>query len=129
MLAVRIANNNEGLRGLKYAEGKPGPGEAWEAASKAVQDEEATKQKLCEDLNHLVQESSNIQFARLEELKRRIGALNPSRSSTSVPHVEISVFLKNTKVKVELSIYNGGHIKHVPKAELCRHSNNLIWVF
>lgn len=58
---------------------------AWEEASKAVKDEEAFKQKLCEDLNNLVQESSNAQLARLEELKRRLEALNPSRSSISVP--------------------------------------------
>ncbi|CAA0835542.1 Unknown protein [Striga hermonthica] len=57
---------------------------AWEAATKVVQDEEAEKQKLCEDLNKLVQESSNTQLSRLEELKRRLEALNPSRMSTSV---------------------------------------------
>ncbi|XP_031263666.1 uncharacterized protein LOC116121902 [Pistacia vera] len=55
----------------------------WEAASKAVQEEEAMKQKLCEDLNSLVQESSNTQFSRLEELKRRLEALNPTRASIS----------------------------------------------
>ncbi|XP_047322145.1 uncharacterized protein LOC124926031 [Impatiens glandulifera] len=59
---------------------------AWETASQAVKDEEALKQKLCEDLNNLVQESNNAQYGRLEELKRRLGALNPSRSSTSVTH-------------------------------------------
>nr|GMC96303.1 RAB6-interacting golgin [Ipomoea batatas] len=59
---------------------------AWEVATKAVKDEEAIKQKLCEDLNNLVQESNNIQFARLEELKRRLEALNPSRASTSIPY-------------------------------------------
>ncbi|KAM7504687.1 hypothetical protein LguiB_003591 [Lonicera macranthoides] len=59
---------------------------AWESASKAVKDEEAIKQKLCEDLNNLVQESSSSQFARLEELKRRLEAMNPSRSSMSVPN-------------------------------------------
>ncbi|KAL3521480.1 hypothetical protein ACH5RR_019629 [Cinchona calisaya] len=58
---------------------------AWKEASKAVKDEEAFKQKLCKDLNNLVQESSNTQLARLEELKRRLEALNPSRSSTSIP--------------------------------------------
>ncbi|CAH2070311.1 unnamed protein product [Thlaspi arvense] len=57
---------------------------AYEAASKVVRDEEATKQSLCEDLNRLVQESSNTQYARLEELKRRLEALNPNRSSTSI---------------------------------------------
>nr|XP_016479188.1 PREDICTED: uncharacterized protein LOC107800517 [Nicotiana tabacum] len=56
---------------------------AWEAASKAVKDEEDIKQKLCEDLNNLVRESSNSQLARLEELKRKLEALNPSRASTS----------------------------------------------
>ncbi|XP_075483886.1 uncharacterized protein LOC142524044 [Primulina tabacum] len=67
---------------LKEEEAK----KVWEAAAKTVQDEEAIKQKLCEDLNNLVQESSNAQFARLEELKRRLEALNPSRSSTYVSH-------------------------------------------
>ncbi|XP_050387880.1 uncharacterized protein LOC126804147 [Argentina anserina] len=57
---------------------------AWEAAAKVVKDEEAIKQKLCEDLNSLVQESSNTQFSRLEELKRRLEALNPTRASASV---------------------------------------------
>ncbi|KHG21035.1 Poly [ADP-ribose] polymerase 14 [Gossypium arboreum] len=59
---------------------------AWESASKALHDEEAIKQKLCEDLNNLVQESSNSQFARLEELKRRLEALNPSKKSTFSDH-------------------------------------------
>ncbi|KAE8728011.1 Detected protein of unknown function [Hibiscus syriacus] len=52
----------------------------WEAAVKALNDEEAMKQKLCEDLKNLVQESCNSQFARLDELKRRLESLNPSRS-------------------------------------------------
>lgn len=56
---------------------------AWEAALKAVKNEEDFKQKLCEDLNNLVRESSNTQLARLEELKRKLEALNPSRASTS----------------------------------------------
>ncbi|KAK9143594.1 hypothetical protein Syun_012994 [Stephania yunnanensis] len=57
----------------------------WEEASKAVKDEEAVKQKLCDDLSRLVQESSNAQYSRLEELKRRLEALNPSRASMSGP--------------------------------------------
>ncbi|CAN6807079.1 hypothetical protein Bca4012_001612 [Brassica carinata] len=61
---------------------------AYEAASKVVKDEEAIKQSLCDDLNSLVQESSNTQYARLEELKRRLEALNPNRSSsTSIQQV------------------------------------------
>ncbi|KAF6160388.1 hypothetical protein GIB67_019157, partial [Kingdonia uniflora] len=59
---------------------------AWEESSKAIKDEEAIKQQLCEDLNQLVQESSNTQFSRLEELKRRLEAMNPSRASTSDVH-------------------------------------------
>ncbi|KAL4339245.1 hypothetical protein GQ457_08G036050 [Hibiscus cannabinus] len=58
----------------------------WEAALKALNDEEAMKQKLCEDLKNLVQESSNSQFARLEDLKRRLEAMNPTRASTLSSH-------------------------------------------
>lgn len=57
----------------------------WEAALKVVEDEEAIKKKLCDDLNNLVQESSNSQYARLGELKRRLEALNPARASVSAP--------------------------------------------
>ncbi|KAK4403554.1 hypothetical protein Sango_0724000 [Sesamum angolense] len=78
-----IEMSTERIRAAKLKEEQAK--KAWEAAAKAVQDEEAIKQKLCEDLNKLVQESSNFQMARLEELKRRLEALNPSRASTSVP--------------------------------------------
>ncbi|CAH8392770.1 unnamed protein product [Eruca vesicaria subsp. sativa] len=47
---------------------------ASEAASKVVK----------EGLLFPVQESINTQYSRLEELKRRLEALNPNRSSTSV---------------------------------------------
>ncbi|KFK26794.1 hypothetical protein AALP_AA8G294400 [Arabis alpina] len=60
---------------------------AFEAASKVVMDEEAIKQRLCDDLNSLVQESSNTQYAKLEELKRKLEALNPNRSSASIQQV------------------------------------------
>ncbi|KAI3471086.1 hypothetical protein Pfo_027749 [Paulownia fortunei] len=79
----KIEMSTERIRAAKLKEEQAK--KAWEAAAKAVQDEEAIKQKLCEDLNNLVQESSNAQFSRLEELKRRLEALNPSRSSTYVP--------------------------------------------
>ncbi|PPR95131.1 hypothetical protein GOBAR_AA25538 [Gossypium barbadense] len=42
------------------------------------------KQK--EEQARKVQESSNSQFARLEELKRRLDALNPSRASALASH-------------------------------------------
>ncbi|KAJ1689135.1 hypothetical protein LUZ63_013290 [Rhynchospora breviuscula] len=54
---------------------------AWEAAQQALKEEEAAKQKLCDDLNNLVQESAASQYARLEELKKRLEALNPSKIS------------------------------------------------
>ncbi|KAG1362458.1 hypothetical protein COCNU_10G006770 [Cocos nucifera] len=56
----------------------------WEAAAQAVRDEEETKKKLCDDLNQLIQESTATQLTRLEELKRRLAALNPSRGSSVV---------------------------------------------
>ncbi|TVU31250.1 hypothetical protein EJB05_22931 [Eragrostis curvula] len=60
---------------------------AWEAAAQVVKDEEDAKQKLCDDLNHLVQESAASQYSRLEELKRRLESLNPSRVSVDVSGV------------------------------------------
>ncbi|CDY51026.1 BnaCnng44500D [Brassica napus] len=55
----------------------------WIHAAKLREDEarkafEAASKSLCEDLNRLVQESSNTQYARLEELKRRLEVLNPN---------------------------------------------------
>lgn len=79
----KIELSNEKIRAAKLKEEHTR--KAWEEASKAVKDEEQLKQKLCEDLNSLVHESSKIQMARLEELKRRLDALNPSRSSMSNP--------------------------------------------
>ncbi|CAL4941363.1 unnamed protein product [Urochloa decumbens] len=57
---------------------------AWEAAAQVVTDEEDAKQKLCDDLNHLVQQSAATQYTRLEELKKRLESLNPSRASVDV---------------------------------------------
>ncbi|XP_042393893.1 uncharacterized protein LOC121984815 [Zingiber officinale] len=62
---------------------------AWEAAALAVKNEEAIKLKICDDLNQLVQESTSTQFLRLEELKRRLEALNPSRISSDAPDGKI----------------------------------------
>lgn len=60
---------------------------AWEVAAQVVKDEEDAKQKLCDDLNHLVQESAASQYARLEELKKRLESLNPSRDSINASGV------------------------------------------
>lgn len=57
---------------------------AWEAAAQVVKEEEDAKQKLCDDLNRLVQESAASQYSRLEELKKRLESLNPSRASVYV---------------------------------------------
>ncbi|KAL8519439.1 hypothetical protein ACS0TY_010394 [Phlomoides rotata] len=83
-LRKKIEMSTERIRTAKVKEEQAK--KAWEAAAKVVQDEEAIKQKLCEDLSNLVQESSNAQLSRLEELKRRLEALNPSRSSTTVSY-------------------------------------------
>ncbi|XP_042060654.1 uncharacterized protein LOC121804980 [Salvia splendens] len=80
-LRKKIEMSTERIRLAKVKEEQAK--KAWEAAAKEVQDEEASKQKLCDDLNNLVQESSNSQLARLEELKRRMESLNPSRSSNT----------------------------------------------
>ncbi|KAH7404554.1 hypothetical protein KP509_15G031600 [Ceratopteris richardii] len=49
---------------------------AWEAAANALKEEEDNKQKLCDDLNQLVQESAASQYSRLEELKKKLESLN-----------------------------------------------------
>lgn len=82
LLRKKIEQSTERIRIAKLREDHAR--KVWEDAAKAVKDEEATKQKLCEDLSQLVQESSNTQFSRLEELKRRLEALNPTRASCDV---------------------------------------------
>ncbi|XP_020582824.1 uncharacterized protein LOC110026281 isoform X2 [Phalaenopsis equestris] len=77
----KIELANERLRAAKLKE--ENAKRAWEAAVQVVKDEEAAKQILCDDLNKLVQESANTQYSRLEELKRRLEALNPSRVSSN----------------------------------------------
>ncbi|KAJ7975628.1 Actin cytoskeleton-regulatory complex PAN1 [Quillaja saponaria] len=83
-LRKKIEVSTERIRSAKLREEQAR--KVWEAASKAVRDEEAIKEKLCKDLNHMVEESSTTQFSRLEELKRRLEALNPNRASSSPPH-------------------------------------------
>ncbi|XP_056160302.1 uncharacterized protein LOC115683228 [Syzygium oleosum] len=82
-LRKKIEASTERIRVAKLKEEEAR--KVWEEASKALKDEEAVKQKLCDDLSNLVQESSTSQFNRLEELKRRLSALNPSRTSVSSP--------------------------------------------
>ncbi|KAE9611282.1 hypothetical protein Lal_00011532 [Lupinus albus] len=84
LLRKKIEVSTEKIRVAKLKEEQARM--AWESASKAVKDEEGIKQKLCEDLSNLVQESSSAQFSRLEELKRRLEAMNPSRASTNLYH-------------------------------------------
>ncbi|CAM6020412.1 unnamed protein product [Sphagnum balticum] len=49
----------------------------WEAAVKVVEAEESNKQRLCDDLKCLVQQSAEAQYSRLEDLTQRLEALNP----------------------------------------------------
>ncbi|KAG0497035.1 hypothetical protein HPP92_001726 [Vanilla planifolia] len=78
----KIELANERLRVAKSKEEQAK--KAWEEAVEVVKKEELIKQNLCDDLNHLVQESASTQYSRLEELKRRLEALNPSRVSCDV---------------------------------------------
>lgn len=100
---IEMSTERIRLAKLKEEEAK----KALEAASKAVKDEEALKQKLCEDLNNLVQESSNSQFARLEELKRRLEALNPRRATAFLGTAENPVGPALTTTSVDVSVPNG----------------------
>ncbi|KAI3918096.1 hypothetical protein MKX01_041416 [Papaver californicum] len=79
---IEVATEKICLAKIKEEQAK----KAWEEASEVVKDEEAIKQKLCDDLNNLVQESSQSQYTKLEELKRRLEALNPGRDSTTGLH-------------------------------------------
>ncbi|KAK2458160.1 aci13 [Trifolium repens] len=83
-LRKKIEQATEKIRAAKLKEEQAR--KAWESAAKVVKDEEEIKQKLCEDLSNLVQESSQSQFDRLAELKRRLEALNPSHATTNVYH-------------------------------------------
>ncbi|KDP22349.1 hypothetical protein JCGZ_26180 [Jatropha curcas] len=105
-LRKKIEMSTERIRAARQKEEQAR--KAWEAATKAVQDEEAIKQKLCEDLNQLVQESSNSQFSRLEELKRRLEALNPSRASISNTHDGKSYSTAPEVSSIPLSTAPGG---------------------
>ncbi|XP_024981039.1 uncharacterized protein LOC112517893 [Cynara cardunculus var. scolymus] len=112
---IELSTEKVRVAKLKEEEAK----KALEAASKAVKDEEALKQKLCEDLNNLVQESSNSQFARLEELKRRLEALNPRRSSAYMATPESPMGPALTTTNPDVSVLNNvepptGSSKSVP---------------
>ncbi|XP_078446081.1 junctophilin-like protein [Wolffia australiana] len=87
-LRKMIELSTERIRGAKLKEDQAR--KAWEAAAKIVKDEEAMKQKLCDDLNSLVQESAASQFLRLEELKKRLEALNPTHVSSVQQTVQIN---------------------------------------
>ena len=54
-----------------------------EAAEEALKAQEAAKDRLCQELNLLVQQSANAQLQRLEELTQKIEVLNRGFLSTS----------------------------------------------
>ncbi|KAJ1257302.1 hypothetical protein BS78_K109700 [Paspalum vaginatum] len=80
---IEISTEKIRLAKLKEQQAK----KSWEIATQVVKEEEDAKQKLCDDLNYLVQESAASQYARLEELKKRLESLNPSRASVDVSGV------------------------------------------
>ncbi|KAL9682707.1 hypothetical protein QQ045_014513 [Rhodiola kirilowii] len=105
MLRKKIEASTEKIRFAKEKEEEAR--KVWEAASQAVKDEEALKQKLCDDLNNLVQESSQTQLSRLEELKRRLEAMNPHRTSSVLPQDQGLVVPANS---------SGNHMTSPPQA-------------
>ncbi|KAM0830654.1 hypothetical protein ACQ4PT_066067 [Festuca glaucescens] len=81
-LRKKIEVSTERIRLAKVKEDEAK--KAWEAAAQVVKEEEDAKQRLCDDLNRLVQESAASQYSRLEELKKRLECLNPVRASVDV---------------------------------------------
>ncbi|KAM3401704.1 hypothetical protein ACQJBY_006020 [Aegilops geniculata] len=81
-LRKKIEMSTERIRLAKVKEDEAK--KAWEAAAQVVKEEEEAKQRLCDDLNRLVQESAASQYSRLEELKKRLECLNPIRASVDV---------------------------------------------
>uniref|UniRef100_A0ACD5TPA8 Uncharacterized protein n=1 Tax=Avena sativa TaxID=4498 RepID=A0ACD5TPA8_AVESA len=78
-LRKKIEVSTERIRLAKVKEDEAK--QAWEDAAQVVKEEEDAKQRLCDDLNRLVQESAASQYLRLEELKKRLECLNPVRAS------------------------------------------------
>ncbi|KAG2538692.1 hypothetical protein PVAP13_9NG398700 [Panicum virgatum] len=95
-LRKKIEMSTEKIRLAKVKEEQAK--KAWEAAAQVVKDEEDAKQKLCDDLNHLVEESAATQYTRLEELKKRLESLNPSRASVDVSGVNTIQHATTTSV-------------------------------
>ncbi|XP_068650972.1 uncharacterized protein [Aristolochia californica] len=96
LLRKKIESSTERIHAAKVKEVQAR--KVWETALKVVQNEEEVKQKICDDLNRLVQESAATQFSRLEELKRRLEALNPKRGSDfNVPVHQGGKFASQTK--------------------------------
>ncbi|KAL5232221.1 hypothetical protein ABZP36_030997 [Zizania latifolia] len=79
---------------------------AWEITAQVVKEEEDAKQKLCDDLNRLVQESAASQFSRLEELKKRLESLNPSRASVDVSGINTTQHATTNSVPQQLPAQN-----------------------
>ncbi|CAM6127965.1 unnamed protein product [Calypogeia fissa] len=80
-LRKKIETATEKIKAAKLKEQQAK--KVWEVADKALQAEEGYKQSLCEDLNRLVQESAAAQYSRLEDLSKRLEALNPDLKGTA----------------------------------------------
>lgn len=74
-LRRKIEQSSEKIKAAKTKE--EAAKKAWDAAAKVVADEEHEKEKLCIDLNMMVQENALQQYQKLEELTRKLDALNP----------------------------------------------------
>lgn len=120
-LRKKIEHSTEKIRAAKLKEEQAR--KVWEAAEKVVKEEEAIKQKLCEDLSNLVQESSQSQFARLAELKRRLEALNPSHTTTNANHDGRSESSQESKMQDGSSVPNGRESSGGSAASVTDQSN------
>lgn len=86
LLRKKIEQSAERIRAARTREGQAK--KAWEEAAKAVEHEEGLKQKLCDDLNLMVHENAMIQYERLEELTRKLDALNPEMAGGALQTLE-----------------------------------------
>ncbi|GLJ36001.1 hypothetical protein SUGI_0722090 [Cryptomeria japonica] len=98
----------------------------WEEAKKDLEEQEAQKQRICEDLNSLVKESAAAQYSRLEDLKTRLEALNPEEKKESTKMGPVAPNnVKNTSSSEQLNeSETGDSVTSTNSHSLPDHSSN-----
>ncbi len=69
---------------MTYIEERKTALQVTEAAEEVLRGEEAKKDKLCQELNLLVQQSAHAQLERLEQLTHRMESLNRGFTQSSI---------------------------------------------